>query len=236
MYISKLSNIFDFVSCCIWISIIFMKLWSRICFQFTENICWPYPNPIYHSIYAGLWAIIMVLMFMKVTIIFQFTALMGRFLKTVSLLIHDIFTFIITALVFFLGFLFCLYILANTSPEPTGTDFDSVSGTTTFLYSSFLTLQGPDDLTWNPEYPHAFIRFTITALVICYQVLAAILLLNLLIAMMSDTYTGVFQQAVAETNFYKIEQTISCVQPYGRLIGSFSFFILISCGLGNYYY
>ena len=112
---------------------------------------------------------------------------MGRFLKTVSLLIHDIFTFLITALVFFLGFLFALFILANTGPQTTGTEFDTVTGTTTFLYSAFLSLKGPDELIWDPMYEGHFQRMLIIALVIIYQILAAILLLNLLSAMMSDT-------------------------------------------------
>merc|ERR1712228_395776 len=76
---------------------------------------------------------------------------------------------------------------------------------------------------------HRLQYYAIMALSFFYHIVAAILLLNLLIAMMSDTYTGVFKQAVVRTNFYKIEQTIACNQPYGRLIGMLAFFIFFFC-------
>eukprot|EP01084_Bolivina_argentea_P072386 131427_1 len=214
IYLSKPSNLFDFITCWMWLTIVLTKAWTHLClYAGDSSACIPDESRIIR-LYHSCWALVMLFMYIKIPVTFQYTALMGRFLKTWALLVRDIFTFLVTAAVFFLGFLFCLYIMGASASRETGTSLDTLNGTGAVLYDAFFTLSGPSDLVlWHDHTPR---HYWITGLLITYQILAAVLLLNLLIAMMSDTYRNVTDQALAQTNFYKIEQTTSCVQPYGR--------------------
>ena len=84
-----------------------LKLWSRLRSSVAADDC-PAVADSGHCILD-----VLICMFLKVMRVWRFNPVMGRFLDSFHFLLHDVFTFLLTAVVTFAGFVASLYILGN---------------------------------------------------------------------------------------------------------------------------
>ena len=180
-------------------------------------------------IYMAIWSIQSVILWVRVIGLFQRTEALGPFLRVLVQIFKDILSFFFLAVVVFIGFIFALYFiiagdLDNTYSEAADDDdqlstyLASVKGCAFYLIQTFLGQQDWEVITANESYHFGSNRSRLTeGLVLIFVVFGTLLLLNLLIAVMSNTFNTQQSRAQKELAFSRLETTFDLANR-GRLM------------------
>ena len=186
-------------------------------------------------IYMAFWSVQCVILWIRVIGLFQRTKLLGPFLRVLMIIFTDLLSFFLLAGVVFAGFTYALYFIVAGDFERDPFEIDdfefevpeddeitvylgSVKGSALYLLQTFLGQQDWEILGENETYTFGRARARIAeGLLMLFILFGTILLLNLLIAVMANTFTLQQQQAQKELAFSRLETTYDLAHR-GRLM------------------
>ena len=232
-------NVFDVIISVNWIILAYIRFFPELCFGLEycktdddddSNECTDEShNSTLVLIYMSFWSIQCVILWVRVIGMFSRTDALGPFLRVLVLIFRDILGFFVLAFVVFLGFIYALYYIiagdldreyVGEVPEDDQISFylDSAKGCALYLVQTFLGQQDWEVLQENETYNFSRQRAQLAeGLILVFVLIGTLLLLNLLIAVMSNTFNTQQQEAKKELAFSKLETTFDLAHR-GRLM------------------
>eukprot|EP00475_Leptophrys_vorax_P008639 TRINITY_DN15599_c0_g2_i1.p1 TRINITY_DN15599_c0_g2~~TRINITY_DN15599_c0_g2_i1.p1 ORF type:complete len:491 (-),score=112.73 TRINITY_DN15599_c0_g2_i1:69-1448(-) len=162
------------------------------------------PNNDTASVYSFWEVFNAILLWFRIGFIFQVHPTIGPLLRTTFAIMNDVMNFIVLAGLFVIGFSLSLFFLLHDQ----GLDeFSSLSQTFLTLYIGHLGAFDYGQFTTLADEDAGFLYFYAIVLFSIYLFISSVVMLNLLIAMLSQTYSRVQEVSVAEYTFGKARLT-----------------------------
>eukprot|EP01084_Bolivina_argentea_P311670 539514_1 len=187
-------------------------------------------NSLSVEIYMGLWAIQCVLFWVSLAFYFQRSRSVGPLLRMIALMTQDMINFLILVIIFWIAISLALYYVVS---DDLGIDseYGKLTGSiTSCLFYGMLTFFGTQEweLVSNTADIIGTPRSLILDMIVCFaSVIGTILLLNLLIAMLGNTYNELNELSVLEVNYTRVVQSYNASKDISLIPPPLNYFAFI---------
>ena len=217
-------NLFDFLISLNWIIIFIVR--------FIPTQSTSHDDPV-TVIYMLLWAIQCVLLSIRLLTLFKTSKHLGVFLRMLQLMFVDVCKFAVVLMIIFFGFLFGTWFIVADDYEDADVSqqLDDVKGTALYLFQTLVGQQDWEVVQANGDHNVGTARSNILqGIIIIFTIIGAVLLLNLLIALMTTTYDNVEGISKHERAYVKAQEASDLLHR-GRFIAPpFNLIVFILAG------
>eukprot|EP01083_Nonionella_stella_P098541 277150_1 len=229
VYLQQASNYFDFVISCLFIASFALRLYVYLMKTYLGGLACLEKNTCQdakaNTAFVILWGINTIALWSRLTFFCILSAELGPMIRMVQRMMHDIGTFLEIILIILIGFIVCLvYVLG---------DVDDLKDSFGSFHKAFLTLfrASQGDFDWDQfadttDVNPAFLLFAYVIISI-YMIIAAIVLLNLLIAMMAKTFDSINEETISQIIFARFELAVELNRESAFMPPPFNVFAMV---------